>query len=227
MLEIGTSTGISAIELARLTGCKIESIDINERSIQEARRRAIEEGVGDSINFSVQDATNTSFTNELFDIVFCGNVTSLIPNRKKAFEEYYRVLKNGGILAAVPMYYIKTPSDQLIKKVVDAIQVNIDVCGKEYWMDFYKHENMVLKFVQDYSFDYISDKTLDTFIEFILSKEHLKVLSKDVFEALAKKYKEYIYLFRDNLSHMGYSIILLFKETKNPEPELFVGSLIR
>lgn len=43
VLEIGTSTGVSAIELARLTKCKIDSIDINPRSIEEAKKRAEKE----------------------------------------------------------------------------------------------------------------------------------------------------------------------------------------
>lgn len=38
VLEIGTSTGITAIELAKLTHCKITAIDINPVSIEEAKK---------------------------------------------------------------------------------------------------------------------------------------------------------------------------------------------
>ena len=226
VLEIGTSTGISAIELTRLTECNMESIDINERSIQEAKERAKLERVGSFINFSVQDARNTIFDSESFDFVFCGNVTSLIPERERAREEYFRVLKNGGFLAAVPMYYIKTPSEKLLNDVRSAIKTNVEVVGKDYWIDFYRHKNMCFKYVRDFKFDYIDNKTLDLFIEYILNKPHLKCLKPDVYNTLCKKYREYIYLFRDNLSHMGYTIILMSKEMNNDEPELFIGSPI-
>lgn len=226
VLEIGTSTGITAIELVRLTNCKLESIDINERSILEAKDRAINENADGNINFSVRDARDTGFDDESFDMVFCGNVTSLIPQRERAREEYYRVLKHGGFLAAIPMYYIKTPSDELLNNVRAAIKTDVEVVGKEYWIDFYKHSNMCYKYVRDYKFDYISDKVLDDFIAYILAKPHLKIMKKEVFDVLCKKYKEYIYLFRDNLSHMGYSIILMSKELYNDEPELFTGSVI-
>ncbi len=226
VLEIGTSTGVSAIELARLTKCKIDSIDINERSVEEAKQRAEKENLLKYINFQVGDAQNMIFADKSFDIVFCGNVTSLIPDRKKALAEYYRVLKNGGILVAVPMYYIKEPSQTLIKKVSDAIQVNVEIHDKRYWKDFYNINDLVYKYEQDFKFRYIEDEEIEKFVNYILSKEHLKVMKKETFEALSQKYKNYIYIFRDNLSHMGYSILALFKENVNPEPELFVGERI-
>lgn len=226
ILEIGTSTGVSAIELARLTKCKIDSIDVNERSIEEARKRAEKEGLLKYINFQIGDAQNMTFADKSFDIVFCGNVTSLIPDRKKALNEYYRVLKNSGILVAVPMYYIKEPSQDLIRKVSDAIQVKVEISNKKYWKDFYNINDLVYKYEQDFKFKYIENQEIEKFVDYILSKEHLKVMKKEVFEVLSRKYREYIYIFRDNLSHMGYSILALFKENVNPEPELFGGEKV-
>lgn len=226
LLEVGTSTGISAIELARLTKCKINSIDINERSIEEAKNRAQKEDLLQYIDFQVGDAQNMNFDNNSFDIVFCGNVTSLIPDRKKALSEYYRVLKNGGILVAVPMYYIETPSNKLISDVSEAIQTKVEILDKKYWKDFFYINDLVYKYEQDYKFKYIEDEKIENFVKYILSRDHLKLLKKDSYEALARKYRQYIFLFRDNLSHMGYSIFALFKENVNPEPELFTGERI-
>lgn len=224
LLEIGTSTGITAIELVRLTGCSIESIDINERSIEEARCRAEKENLDHRISFSVQDARKTAFEDQSFEVVFCGNVTSLIPQKELAKEEYFRVLKHGGFLIAVPMYYIKQPSTDLIDRVSKAIKTEVQLLDKSYWLGFYKHPHMCLKYVRDYKFNYIDDKTLEEFISYILSKPHLKEMKQEVFDVLKERYREYIYLFRDNLSHMGYSIVLMSKELYNDEPELFVGS---
>ena len=226
LLEIGTSTGISAIEFVRLSNCHIEAIDINERSLEEARERARPEGLDARICFSIQNAMALDFAERSFDVVFCGNVTSLIPDREAARSEYVRVLKNGGILAAVPMYYIKTPSQELLGRVRDAIQVDIEVQNRDYWVSFYKKSGLVLKYLRNFMFDYIPDQTLEEFISYILAKKHLTEMRPDTFAVLEKKYREYIYLFRDNLSHMGYSIILLTKEAFNDEPELFTGTEI-
>lgn len=70
VLEIGTSTGITAIELAKLTHCKITAIDINPVSIEEAKKRAVEEGVSEYINFEIQDATQLEYADNTFDLVF-------------------------------------------------------------------------------------------------------------------------------------------------------------
>lgn len=224
VLEVGTSTGITAIELIRLCGCSLESIDINERSIIEAQKRAKQEKIEGNVTFSVQDARHTNFQNNSFDAVFCGNVTSLIPNRHAALEEYYRVLKHAGRLIAVPMYYIRQPKKQLIDDVKGAIQADIEVLGRDYWLKFYQHSNLCRKFIKDYKFDYISDETIDKFVDYILGRPHLHDMQRDAFEALSQKYRSYIYLFRDNLSHMGFSIIISTKELFNDEPELFTAT---
>lgn len=225
ILEIGTSTGITAIEITKAKKCSLTSIDINERSLAEAAERATTEGVKNHINFKLGDAQNLEFSDESFDMVFCGNVTSLIPDRKKACNEYVRVLKHNGILAAVPMYYIKKPSEELLSNVQKAIKTDVQVVDARHWLDFYNESGLLLKYVEHYKFDYIEDKTLDDFISYIMNQDFLKELSQDVYDTLNRKYKEYIYLFRDNLSHMGYSILLYQKNKYTKEPELFRGTL--
>jgi ubiquinone/menaquinone biosynthesis C-methylase UbiE len=226
ILEIGTSTGVTAIELAKLVGCKIDAIDINPRSIEEAKNRAKMDGVDSLINFEVQDATNTNFEDNTFDLVFCGNVTSLISNKEKALDEYYRVLKPGKFIAAIPMYYIETPSEKLIKDISDAIQVNIEPLYKDFWFDFFKRPNLNLYHHEDYSFDFISSKKVVAFNKKILSREHLNDLSPDAKSVLNKKYSEYMFLFRENLAHMGFSVTLFRKVLDEIDEELFTSTFI-
>ncbi len=223
VLEIGTSTGNTAIELARMTGCQIESIDINERSVQKTAQRISEENLEKYIHVSQMDATALRFEDHTFDVVFCGNVTSLIPDKEKALSEYIRVLKPGGMLAAVPMYYVKRPSEELLEKVSAAIHLDVQDSTEQQWLDFYNKPEMVLKYRIRYDFDYITDEQLKSFVNQILSRPHLKELSKEAFDTLCKQYEAYIYLFRDNLSNMGYSILLYSKEIYNNEPELFTA----
>ena len=226
VLEVGTSTGVTALELARLVGCHVDAIDINERSLVEARTRAKEAHLDGLIDFQQEDAQMLSFSNEMYDLVFCGNVTSLIPDRKKALAEYIRVLKKDGILVAVPMYYLRNPSNDLLNIVRNAIQTDVQVVSKAYWKSFYDHPEMVLKFEEDYKFDYIPDEQLERFIQCILGREFLQELKPEVYSFLREKYTKYLYLFRDNLAHMGYSILLYQKAGYGSEPELFRGTVL-
>ena len=226
VLEIGTSTGITAIELAKLTHCKITAIDINPVSIEEAKKRAVEEGVSEYINFEIQDATQLEYADNTFDLVFCGNVTLLISEREKALNEYLRVLKPNGILAAIPMYYIETPSDDLIDRVRAAIQVNIIPWDRKFWFDFFVKEGFELLYYEDYKFNRIDESEVKEFSKELLEQPHLNELSKEAKECLHKKYTDYMLIFRENLSHMGYSIIYLRKTEFIKDRELFTSTPI-
>ncbi|MEU3294401.1 methyltransferase domain-containing protein [Streptomyces longwoodensis] len=224
VLEIGTSTGITAIELARLVGCHITAVDINERSIAEARRRAAELGVGHLIDFQVNDATATGFANDSFDLVFCGNVTSLIPDRDRALSEYTRLVKPGGFIAAIPMYYVTTPSKQLLAAVTDAIQVPVKPLDEKYWLDFFLGDGRILFHREAYTFDWISNDVVTGFVEQILARPHLEELSTEARAALVENYSSYMTLFRDNLGHMGFTELLVRCESDElSEPELFTA----
>ncbi|MFF1447840.1 class I SAM-dependent methyltransferase [Streptomyces sp. NPDC058274] len=226
VLEIGTSTGITAVELAKLVGCRITAIDINEESLVEARRRADEAGVSHLITFERNDATDTGYPSGQFDMVFCGNVTSLIPDRDKALTEYTRVLKPGGFIGAIPMYYIDTPSEQLIADVSAAIQVDITPLYRDFWIDFFVGAERHEYWRQDYRFDNVPVDEVDRFVDDILRRPHLAELPSDAGELLEKRYREHMQLFRVNLSQMGFTTLLLRKEPADVEPELFTSTAL-
>jgi len=48
-------------------------------------------------------------------------------------------------------------------------------------------------------------------------------MSLESSKALNKIYTEHIKLFRDNLSHMGYSLYLITNKRSWEDPELFTG----
>ena len=223
MLDIGTSTGVTALEMAQLSGCNVVGIDINEDSLNTAAERAKQLGISNITTFKKDDATNLSLPDKYFDVVFCGNVTSLVDNRQAALTEYKRVLKDSGFLAAIPMYYVKTPSDKLVSDVSAAIKVNIKPHDKQYWQDFFTQDMFEVFIQKDFKFDYISDEKVEQFCTDILQREHLKLLSSDAFETLKTQYMKYMLLFRDNLSHMGFTIFILKKQNPEIDPELFTS----
>ncbi len=223
VLDIGTSTGVTAIELARLTGASVQGIDINPVSLEEARRRAILYGVDDLCSFQQQDATMLVDEDETFDVVFCGNVTSLISRHERALGEYVRVLKLGGFLAAIPMYYVRTPSEKLIEAVREAIQVRIEPLDKRYWTDFFSITPLQPFFCEDYTFDALDPAEVDTFVDHILARPHLESLDAEARSAVNRKYRAHLQLFRENLAHMGYSVMLLRKEPEPMDRELFTA----
>ena len=95
VLDVGTGTGEFAILLAR-HGCRVTGIDLTPAMIDEARRQTALEGL--DIAFEVKDAQEPAFPAESFDFVVTRNLTWTLPDAKKAYESWYRVLRTGGRL---------------------------------------------------------------------------------------------------------------------------------
>lgn len=222
LLDIGTSTGHSAMEFARITNCNVTGIDINKMSLDVARQR-IEALRLNNVKFCQEDATKMSFTNETFDVVFAGNVISLIDQKNKALEEYWRVLKHNGYLVVVPMYYILNPPEQLVNDVRLAIKVNINVYKKSDWKKFFLTENVEVFEEIDYRFTKCTNDQISNFCKDILNRAHLKTLSPEARTELESRYRYFMNLFNENLSHMGFSILILRRQEDKifNDPQLY------
>ena len=226
VLEIGTSTGFTALELSQLTDAHITAIDINEHCLSIAKKRAAVLGLRDRISFQNQNAESLEFPNESFDLVFCGNVNSIIEKKEKALSEYIRLLKWGGILSAIPMYYITKPPKSIVDKVSNAIDSKIKPMYKKDWVEFYSVKPLRPFWSKDFKFDEISRANVNTYAKKLMKGPHLQNLNVDTFMTLKKNYLNYMMAFRENLLFMGYSILLMRKECEVFEPELFTGHML-
>lgn len=226
VLEIGCATGYTALELASLSGCEVVGIDINPQSVAEAERRAIAEGAG-TVRFQVADAGALPFDDGTFDLIMCGNVTSLVSDRERAVAEYVRMLRPRGFLAATPMYYVDPPSDALVDAVRAAIQVQIPVHYRDQALALYRGLPLALGFEIDRRFDDVPAAAVEAFCDTILARPHLAQLDPAARAVLDPLYRRYMQLFRDNLALMGFTILLLRKLPEGEDPELFTASPVR
>ena len=95
ILDIGTGSGFFAILLAKC-GHYIEGIDLTASMIEEAKILA--QKAGSNAVFKVMDAENPTYATESFDIVLTRNLTWTLPHPRRAYSEWYRILKKGGIM---------------------------------------------------------------------------------------------------------------------------------
>ena len=95
ILDIGTGSGFFAILLGK-AGHYVEGIDLTASMIEEAKILAAKSGVNSV--FKVMDAENLLYLDESFDIVLSRNLTWTLPHPRKAYGEWHRVLKKGGML---------------------------------------------------------------------------------------------------------------------------------
>ena len=95
ILDVGAGPGFISIILAE-EGYKVTAFDFAESMLAEAKSNAAE--LADSITFVQGDAMNLPFDDESFNVVFSRNLTWNLPYPDRAYDNWIRVLKPGGVM---------------------------------------------------------------------------------------------------------------------------------
>ena len=95
ILDVGTGTGYFAILLS-LRGHRVTGVDLTPAMLEEAREMAREMGT-DPV-FRQMDAQALEFEDGAFDAVVTRNLTWTLPDPERAYREWFRVLRPGGML---------------------------------------------------------------------------------------------------------------------------------
>jgi SAM-dependent methyltransferase len=232
VLEIGSNTGFTSVNLSLLSGCSVVGIDVNPPSVEEATTYARENGVDGRVTFQVASALKLPFEDAKFDLVWASNVTSFIDDKATAVGEYLRVLKVGGYLAFVPIYYRKTPPADLVERVGKAINAPLRVWRRDEWIQLChsaaEKVSIPLELVFDGDYEYLDrSKDVDAYCDLILSKPHLLELGADARKVAKERYSAQMQLFNANLQYCGFSIFLFQKRRVKEEVELFLSRRVQ
>ena len=95
VLEVGTGPGFFAILLCEL-GYDVTAIDLTPAMLEEAKKNAGE--LAGEICWMEMNAEALDFADESFDAVVSRNLTWNLPHPERAYAEWTRVLKPGGLL---------------------------------------------------------------------------------------------------------------------------------
>lgn len=219
ILDVGSNTGFASVEFASLTRAEVRGIDINPVSVAHARDLAARLGISNA-SFQVGDILKLPFEDATFNLVYCNNVTSFIRDRAKAIAEYQRVLKPGGILAAVPIYYIESPPDVLVEQVSKAIDAPIVVRDIDQWHATFEAPDLHPYYRADFVYDHLSTETVSAYADRVTAPERLPDLS-DGDRAAARERLTYFYsLFNENLRYCGFSVLIYRHRPPNAFPVL-------
>lgn len=97
VVDLGSGAGNDCFVARSLTGetGKVIGIDFTDRMIEKARENARTLGYT-NVEFRQGDIENLPLGGRTADVVVSNCVFNLVPNKKQAFEETFRVLKTGG-----------------------------------------------------------------------------------------------------------------------------------
>jgi len=108
MLEIGCGVGLTAIYMAKKSGCYVMATELNEHGIEAGRKLAADAGV--NVEFGVVDGSKPlPYDDGSFTMVFCNDSVCHIPNRAVMLAEWRRVLKPGGMIVYTDAMVVSGP----------------------------------------------------------------------------------------------------------------------
>jgi ubiquinone/menaquinone biosynthesis C-methylase UbiE len=130
---MGTGNGRFALELADLGFKNVTGIDLSEKLLAVAKKRATEKGYY-FVNFQQMDACQLRFKDNSFSaVLMLQQLISLIDNAEKrlaAMQECYRVLMPGGLVALSCMYYPGRRLNPLISALT--LTIKLFKCDRNY-----------------------------------------------------------------------------------------------
>ncbi|MBZ3906998.1 class I SAM-dependent methyltransferase [Streptomyces griseiscabiei] len=224
VLEIGSNTGFTSVNISLLTGASVVGIDVNPNSVAEAESYAQLHGLSDQVQFQVQDARELAVEDASFDAVWVSNVVSFVSDKARMLDEVTRVVKVGGTVIAVPIYYRRRPPQKIVDQVSEAIGTPVDVMSKNDWRAFYeKAPGLELYYESDFVYDLIDDQDVERYCDGLMEKEHLAALDPGVQAQIRDRMGYFMRLFNENLSYAGFSVMLLQKRVERDEVELFTS----
>lgn len=99
VLDAGCGEGGPALYLAGKHGLRIQGIDLLERSVAVARRKAETLGLSGQVEFRIGDYSELEYSDGAYDGVYTMETLVHVSDYEKALAGFHRVLKPGGRLA--------------------------------------------------------------------------------------------------------------------------------
>jgi ubiquinone/menaquinone biosynthesis C-methylase UbiE len=114
LLEVGSGVGLTSCYLAARYGCHIVGVDLSDRMVAWATRRAQRKGLQGLVEYRAADAQDLPFADGSFDRVICESVTAFPANKQKSVSEYARVARPGGYVGLNEGTWIESPPAELV-----------------------------------------------------------------------------------------------------------------
>jgi SAM-dependent methyltransferase len=94
------------------------AVDVSEKMLSWAERRARREDVIDRITFRVADIRELPFEDNRFDAVIVESVLAFVKDKKTAIQELIRVTKTGGYIGLNECYWSQPPPPELLNQTL-------------------------------------------------------------------------------------------------------------
>ncbi len=123
ILDIGCGTGFAACYLAKHYQAQVIALDINPKSITEARKRVSKQSANRQVRIVRADAHRPPFSGTIFDTVIIESVL-VFCDAATVVAEIRRVLKPDSVLGVNEFTFLKSPPARLVSLLTGTLGIH-------------------------------------------------------------------------------------------------------
>ncbi|MBE3040642.1 MAG: class I SAM-dependent methyltransferase, partial [Chloroflexi bacterium] len=123
VLDVGCGTGFTTCYLAKNYQVQVIALDINQRSITEARKRVSKQSANRQVRIVRADAHRPPFSNTIFDTVIIESVL-VFCDAATVIAEIRRVLKPDSVLGVNEFTFLKSPPARLVSLLTGTLSIH-------------------------------------------------------------------------------------------------------
>ncbi|MEU4583285.1 class I SAM-dependent methyltransferase [Kitasatospora aureofaciens] len=226
VLEIGSNTGFTSLELAKITGCTAVGIDVSPAAVAEAERKRVSlpSWIADRVSFSVGDACDIKHDDASFDVIVCGGANTFVQDREAALREYLRVLRPYGFVSVTNLYYRKAPDQQLLDDLREVLGFEIPPYGLRDWLKVLAPAEWEIYDLQTTDLVDRPASVVEAYSAALCSAERLPDLDEVTRLQVKEQWQHVTSVFNRNHAHLGFMELTLRRNMPGDEeqPELFL-----
>lgn len=115
VLDLGSGAGNDCFVARSYVGetGKVVGLDFTPQMLEKARKNLAKLGFT-NVEFVEGDIEEMPLSSDLFDVVVSNCVLNLVPNKKRAFEQIFRVLKSGGSFSISDVVLVGSLPEKLL-----------------------------------------------------------------------------------------------------------------
>lgn len=140
VLDLGSGAGLDCFLSAKAVGekGKVIGVDMTTDMLDKARKNAAE-GNYKNVEFRLGEIENLPVANDYVDVVISNCVINLASDKKRVFEEAFRVLKPGGRIVVSDVVYVKKLPQEILEKISAYVGCIAGALKKEEYIEAIKN----------------------------------------------------------------------------------------